>query len=1784
MAWLDDYKAHLDGIVAAKSQAVSVTGSSQLSNAYALLASVKASPRVYGAGLPGSGGNVSSKGDGFSLGGAWNATKSGGLKLLDFLSRPGGAFANAALESNRGDVDHKTLQKLSTFLPVVGPYVGEFVKGDISDEASAFWKGLKGEEHTTYSDVLRAKGVQGKTASIGGFAADVAFDPLNYVGAGTFRAIGKGGKAVTRLGKGSPTAVGSQAAESALEVPAVRAQTELLTNGSTKPDRATGNDLFEFVMRQRERADDANALSKIADIPRDTTMFERPRSEPGVSGGAANRAPSAGDNVPANDFKFDFETPKASPDETALIAARSATEAASDIMTRVPTRRYKAGTTVRPAFVEESIQETKAVPPKAEAPKAPKAAKKMESSRARALAMKQHILSTPNYQISVTAGGKPVKTSIANLRRMAEQDPAKAKMIDTMINQEASRLAKEAPEYFGNTPKINLSGRTGAGRAAMSVDDFQRLLETGEVPRPVGESQAKTREFYEADKERLAGESPLDQYAVHHAEDLANLHLSDITGNRENVGSYLKRAGVKVRAVNPLKEGGETTPTATPTAAAETPAPTGKTRYRPMNKTEKAAWIKDHESILSEADRKLLLSTKISAEDASAWTARVDQVLNAVTPTAYDNIDDLMKALDDGRVSADDLADLARIVGAKSPKGIKRGLQALLKRTIELEKKVSAERTSKVDTSIWETPLPEVKAAEEIVEDVVGKGDVSELTDVKPTLDANQVQDLKAGMGHLVQREIIDPQTAAKYGFVSKSGTKRTHGTINKGLGRNLDEWNKYSQLSVVSGIVKFRTDEIQKAVAATGLKGPAAVAARSRAMYDHVLPIMRTTDKILRENGIPPFLSKNPRYAASLTDVLNAMPREFVEKHFFSMIKVGEHIPPTFWNDAAEVVQDYAHGLTDFDTAIHAVRDVLLEKQTTRGGKQIFTGVRGQYYKLRGAKSEEAAEEYVLKIAREFMLTAGPIKQQIERNIADVVVHDTNGAAKVSKQAMKSITDLVTSPGFGAHDLLRIANDRDAIVDSVAKSAGVTSRRAKEIARSDVEVQSSPLIPPEVAANAHDAKAVADASKPLVHVGKTPRGREVITTQKKKIVNAVGKSLDNTEVSVKQMMDTGGESLSDIGATAERVMGWSVLKAFAPHLGNADIRPMFLTRNSFAQTVGRSYSAQLSRIARTHAGDDINAAWKELQNGTRPGVASVGAAHLDLEKAVRSIFNDDDTYNMIRTSGITPEQINGHFKKFGIHDKYRLTDDYINDWKKWETDNPLDLLSRFQAAVMASRTERVLGADLSRRFGSATASPGSVRITGDKSILGKYLDPTAYFPRDIAEQMSVLDQAMRQMGDPKSSSKAVSFYDSVLHAYKSGLTIYRPGHHIRNMVGDTWLSWMDGVNNPAVYKNALRVMADNKGRYDDFDALQALATAGENNAKRNRVVASTIISGKRVELTTGQIYQLAYKNGILPDYRTLEDIQFGDVMNPMESLGRLGRPFNGKLHNAASSLSESRDHYVRIAHFIDRLNKSNGTSIDVIAESAANRVRKWHPDGSDLTNFESKVARRLFLFYSWLRKAVPLVVESTVMKPGKVLVYPKAMYAIAEMNGVDPNSLGDPFPQDELFPTWIRESTEGPAFINNGRFFSVSPGIPFNDVVNDYGTSGRGALRTALGSTTPLLKIPVEVAGGGNGAVAQDIRTGAPKMDTSDYIDQQIPGVNVVANLTNRSPASGFTQNTGESRGMSPEELARANEKNTPGPDTLALLNWLTGAGLMDLSKPNYKRQAQIEAGRGGR
>jgi hypothetical protein len=102
-----------------------------------------------------------------------------------------------------------------------------------------------------------------------------------------------------------------------------------------------------------------------------------------------------------------------------------------------------------------------------------------------------------------------------------------------------------------------------------------------------------------------------------------------------------------------------------------------------------------------------------------------------------------------------------------------------------------------------------------------------------------------------------------------------------------------------------------------------------------------------------------------------------------------------------------------------------------------------------------------------------------------------------------------------------------------------------------------------------------------------------------------------------------------------------------------------------------------------------------------------------------------------------------------------------------------------------------------------------------------------------------------------------------------------------------------------------------------------------------------------------------------------------------------------GKLpdaHVGLRNMGEWYEDYFRVAHFIDSLTKSKAKDLSVAADEAAAAVRKYHFDYSDFTNFEKQYFLRVFPFYKWTRKALPLMTTMLFTKPGKVMAYPKIM------------------------------------------------------------------------------------------------------------------------------------------------------------------------------------------------
>jgi hypothetical protein len=316
----------------------------------------------------------------------------------------------------------------------------------------------------------------------------------------------------------------------------------------------------------------------------------------------------------------------------------------------------------------------------------------------------------------------------------------------------------------------------------------------------------------------------------------------------------------------------------------------------------------------------------------------------------------------------------------------------------------------------------------------------------------------------------------------------------------------------------------------------------------------------------------------------------------------------------------------------------------------------------------------------------------------------------------------------------------------------------------------------------------------------------------------------------------------------------------------------------------------------------------------------------------------------------------------------------------------------------------------------------------------------------------------------------------------------------------------------------------------------------------------NVVVTTKRGDkLTAEQIYQAAESQGIFTRATQLEDVATGSEFG---TFGTKFRPFGGRVYDTATRATELRDHWVRLALFVDVLSKSKSPLRNAI-EEAGQRVKKFHPDGTDLTGFEQNVLRRVIPFYSWMRKATPLVIEGAVMRPHISLAFPKAMANMQLATGIESEGPGNPFPVDQMFPDWIKEKGIGPILQpgsglgrdENWRgpapgYTVVNPTNPFIDQVQELGSPGK----SLLSSLTPAARIPLELL---TGQTTLGIPLEAVEGGTPGYLAQQVPAVGTAMRL------SGATR---DNEPWNPEQL----------------LNWGTGAGITGTGP--YQQQAQTE------
>lgn len=250
-------------------------------------------------------------------------------------------------------------------------------------------------------------------------------------------------------------------------------------------------------------------------------------------------------------------------------------------------------------------------------------------------------------------------------------------------------------------------------------------------------------------------------------------------------------------------------------------------------------------------------------------------------------------------------------------------------------------------------------------------------------------------------------------------------------------------------------------------------------------------------------------------------------------------------------------------------------------------------------------------------------------------------------------------------------------------------------------------------------------------------------------------------------------------------------------------------------------------------------------------------------------------------------------------------------------------------------------------------------------SLKGKFFDPI------VAGE---INNTYSKFFNPDEVNKVFQIYDKIHNAWKGWTTAVFPSFHVRNAVGNLWNNYLAGVKNPKRYTDAMK--------------LQNLRKSGNLNKVQKELIENA------------------------EDLGVLGKGWYGaDIPQAIESQISSPKLFSvgdrSALMKGARGAGTAIENNARLAHYLDKVGKGFSQ------EDAAKSVKKFLFDYSDLSEFEKNIMKRMFPFYTFTRKNLPLQFEQAIKNPQKFLGLEKIRKGLSRKEEVD----------YEFLPEWMKES-----------------------------------------------------------------------------------------------------------------------------------------------------------------
>lgn len=322
--------------------------------------------------------------------------------------------------------------------------------------------------------------------------------------------------------------------------------------------------------------------------------------------------------------------------------------------------------------------------------------------------------------------------------------------------------------------------------------------------------------------------------------------------------------------------------------------------------------------------------------------------------------------------------------------------------------------------------------------------------------------------------------------------------------------------------------------------------------------------------------------------------------------------------------------------------------------------------------------------------------------------------------------------------------------------------------------------------------------------------------------------------------------------------------------------------------------------------------------------------------------------------------------------------------------------------------------------------------------------------PKSIADQGTefkrILDHSFLSN---KGLAETMGWMDNYINSfYRTGFTTFFPGFHHRNMVSNAISNAMAGVWKPAHYKEATKQLYNKAGKW--FDEATEYG----------------VFRGQQRDIA-GQVAGTAAES----------------------ALAKL--PGGTKAYEAARKYGENIENMARLAHYIAK------REAGLTPWEAVRSVNKYLFDYTKLTQTEQKVLKPLFLFYTWTRKNIPLMVNTAIENPQLVSAWNK----LTNTN-------------DDDVPDYLRSRGTIPLERFGGSGFVSDPGTPFQTYnllnVDDVDpTIMAGVRRVADRVVTQLAPVPklmLEAMAGRSSFTGKDFRDFTTTKELTQWLSSQLP------------------------------------------------------------------------------